>query len=141
MLRKTNHDGRINIRPKGFFMYKNYKDLQVWQKSMSLVEEVYILTKLLPKEEQFGLISQLRRAAISIPSNIAEGYTRYSTKEYIKFLTIARGSTSEVETQLLICNRLHFLDLEQLDKALSLSGEISKILTSMITKLSEKTNG
>lgn len=101
---------------------------------MDLVEEVYSLTKLLPKQETFALVSQLHRAAISVPSNIAEGNSRNTTKEYINFLGIARGSNSEVLTQLLICNRLNYLT----EKAIALCDEISKMLNAIITKLSNK---
>ena len=82
---------------------KNYRDLVVWQKGMDLVEEIYKITGFLPNEEKFGLTLQLKRAAVSIPSNIAEGFERNKTKDYIKFLSIAKASRAEVETQLLIC--------------------------------------
>lgn len=117
---------------------KHYKDLQVWQKSMDLVESIYILSGTLPKEEQFGLSSQLRRAATSIPSNIAEGYTRASTKDYIRFLSIARGSAAEIETQLEICKRLAYFTEQQIQISLNLVNEISKMLTAMILKLGDK---
>jgi len=83
----------------------NYQDLIVWQKAMELAEIVYVLARKLPKEELFALSDQMRRAAISIPSNIAEGHARNSTKEFIQFLSIAKGSTAEIETQLLLCVR------------------------------------
>ena len=118
---------------------KHYKDLQVWQKSMDLVESIYILSGTLPKEEQFGLSSQLRRAATSIPSNIAEGYTRASTKDYIRFLSIARGSAAEIETLLEICKRLAYFTEQQIQISLNLVNEISKMLTAMILKLGDKT--
>ena len=117
--------------------YIVFKELQVWQKAMELVEEVYSLVRFLPKEEDFGLKSQLRRAVISVPSNIAEGNSRHTTKEYVNFLSIARGSNSEVLTQLLICNRLGYLTEEQTCKAINLVEEISKMLNAMITKLSK----
>ena len=79
---------------------RSYRDLVVWQKSMDLVEEIYRLTKLLPEEEIFGIANQLTRAAISIPSNIAEGNKRNSQKDYARFLSIARGSEAKIETQL-----------------------------------------
>lgn len=82
---------------------KNYRDLVVWQKGMDLVEEIYKITGFLPNEEKFGLTLQLKRAAVSIPSNIAEGFERNTIKDYIKFLSIAKASRAEVETQLLIC--------------------------------------
>ena len=115
---------------------RNYRDLVVWQKSMDLVEEVYRLTKLLPKEEIFGVTNQLRRAAFSIPSNIAEGNARYSSKEYARFLSIARGSKAETETQLEICVHIRYFKEEQILIALTLCDEIGKMLHSMILKLS-----
>lgn len=115
-----------------------YSDLQVWQKSMDLVEKTYLLTKELPEEERFGLSSQMQRAAVSIPSNIAEGYSRASTKDYIKFLYIAKGSNSELFTQFLICERIGLLDENRLREAKSLSKEIEKMLSSIILKLGEK---
>ena len=108
---------------------KNYRDLLVWQKSMDLVVEIYRLTRLLPKEEIYALSTQMRRAAVSIPSNIAEGQQRRSTKEFIQFLSIAKGSNAEVQTQLSICIRLDFFTQEQTRYAFALSEEISKILT------------
>lgn len=113
---------------------RNYRDLEVWQKSMNLVEEVNKLTALLPKEELFGLTNQLRRAAVSIPSNIAEGNTRASLKEYGRFLSIARGSKSEIETQLEICLRLGYLNGDQISKAVSMCDSIGAMLFSMIQK-------
>ena len=79
-------------------MIQNYKELIVWQKAMDLTTEVYRLTKKSPKDELYGLTNQLRRATVSIPANIAEGNVRFSTKEYLRFLSIARGSKAEVET-------------------------------------------
>ena len=114
---------------------KNYKELLVWQKAMDAAEEVYRLVKLLPREEQFELSSQLRRAAVSIPSNIAEGQARNSTKEFVNFLSIARGSTAELETQLMLCVRLNYLQQTQIDPVFNLCDEISRMLTSLITKL------
>ncbi|GJQ23431.1 hypothetical protein BIY37_05610 [Candidatus Brocadia sapporoensis] len=85
---------------------RNYRDLVVWQKSMVLVTNVYSTTRLLPKAEFYGLVSQIRRSAISIPDNIAEGYGRYSTNDYTRFLQIAFGSLYELQTQLEICLNL-----------------------------------
>ena len=115
-------------------MKKGYKELIVWQKSMDLVVEVYCLIKLLPKEEQFALASQMRRAAVSIPSNIAEGNSRNTTKEYIHFLNIALGSKAEIETQIEICKRLGYLSATE--KADSLCAEVRKMLNVIIQKLS-----
>ena len=103
---------------------EDYKDLIVWQRSMELAEEVYRLVKKLPKEELFALSDQIRRAVISIPSNIAEGYERNSTKEYIHFLSIAKGSKAELETQLLLCTKIHYLNNSDIEKSISLIQEI-----------------
>ncbi len=92
----------------------NHKDLEVWKRSIDLVLEIYNLTKELPKEEKYGLISQIKRSSVSIPSNIAEGAARSSTKEFIRFLDIANGSLSELETQLIIVNKLGFFQTEEL---------------------------
>ncbi|MBR1647009.1 MAG: four helix bundle protein [Selenomonadaceae bacterium] len=116
----------------------HYKDLKSWQKAMDLTAEVYRLTKKLPKDELYGLTNQLRRAAVSIPSNIAEGNARFSTKEYLRFLSIARGSVAEVETQLLICVRLEYLTQKDVEAALSLQNEVERMLNSTITKLRDK---
>lgn len=87
---------------------KTHKDLDVWNKAMDFAEQLYVLTKTFPKEEQFGLTSQIRRSAVSIPSNIAEGAARNSDKEFLQFLYISLGSLAEVETQLLLAKRLKF---------------------------------
>ena len=87
----------------------NFKELMVWQKSMDLVCEVYSYTKVFPKEEIYGLTSQIRRASVSIPSNIAEGASRAGSKEFLQFLHIARGSASELETQLLLAEKIGYL--------------------------------
>ena len=116
---------------------KNFKELIVWQKSMKLAAEVYRLTKKLPKDELFGLTNQLRRAAVSIPSNIAEGNGRDSTKEYLRFLYIARGSRAEVETQLLLCVKLGYLQESEIELALGLCTEVSKMLNTVISKFKE----
>ena len=112
-----------------------YKDMIVWKKAMDLVEEVYQLVKLLPKEETYALSDQMRRAAISIPSNIAEGKTRNSVKEYMQFLSIARGSVSELNTQLLVCNRIHYLSEEQTAKAVGLCEEVGSMVYGVMRKL------
>ena len=118
---------------------QNYTDLNVWQKSMDLVEEVYTLVKRLPKEEMYALSSQLRRAAVSIPSNIAEGNGRSSRKEYLRFLLISRGSTFEVETQLLICVKVEYLVEEEIERAMTLCSEVKKMLNGLIRNLSNLT--
>ena len=114
----------------------DYRDLIVWQKAMKLVEEVYLLTRLLPDDELYVLSNQLRRAVISIPSNIAEGFGRNSTKDNIRFLRIAHGSKCETETQLFICVRLGYFSQSQITAALSLCEETGKMLNSLISKLS-----
>ena len=111
---------------------EDYRDLVVWQRSMELVKQVYIATRLLPKEELFVLTSQLRRAVNSIPSNIAEGYGRHSRNDYLRFLNIARGSKNEVETQLQICLMLDYLKLEDIAEAQAVCTEVGKMLNSLI---------
>lgn len=105
----------------------NYKDLKVWEKGMTLVELVYFLTKQLPDDEKFGLISQIKRCSISIPSNIAEGAGRNSNKEFIRFLSIANGSTTELETQLLLIKRLHLVPKAKVENILILCQEIKNM--------------
>ncbi|MBI2285410.1 four helix bundle protein [Candidatus Saccharibacteria bacterium] len=105
---------------------RSFRDLTVWQKSFDLVEKVYLLTSKLPQEEKFGIISQIQRTAVSIPSNIAEGYARNNRKEYLQFVGIARGSGAELETQLLLIQKIYKLDLAE---ELSLLTEIRKMLT------------
>lgn len=112
-----------------------YKDLIVWQKSMELVKEVYFLVKKLPKEETYSLSDQMRRAVVSIPSNIAEGNGRKSQTEYARFLDIARGSQFEIETQLHICIMLNFLTEKDTKQAFALIEEIGKMLNALIIKL------
>lgn len=111
----------------------DYKKLKVWQKAMDLTEEVYRLARLLPREETYALSDQLRRAVVSVPSNIAEGHGRGSDKEFVKFLTIARGSLFEVETQLHICNRLSLIPTEMTQLAHSMIAEIGKMLNALIS--------
>ena len=101
---------------------------------MDLVDEIYKLVRLLPKEEIFALSDQMRRAVVSIPSNIAEGYERKSKKEYSQFLSMARSSRAELETQMIICIRQGFFSREQTDKAFALCDEIGKMLNALILK-------
>ena len=116
-------------------MVKSYRELLVWQKAMELVAEVYRVVKLLPREELYALSDQMKRAAVSIPSNIAEGQARNSTREFINFLSIARGSNAELQTQCLICKMLSYIPEAELKNALSLSDEVGKMLNVLITKL------
>jgi four helix bundle protein len=114
---------------------KTHKDLDVWKESMTLAEEVYKLTEGFPKEEIFGLTSQMRRAATSIPSNIAEGAARNSDKEFIQFLHVSLGSLAELETQLLLSRKLGFLKNEQLDGRVE---RIRKMLLGLVKYLKGK---
>jgi len=114
---------------------QTYRELIVWQKAMSLVLKLYIETKSWPKEEVYGLTSQIRRSAVSVPSNIAEGYGRNSTGDYIRFLQIASGSLYEFQTQLEISVQLNYLSEEKYVEINSLSIEIEKMLSSLISKV------
>ena len=115
-----------------------YRDLLVWQKGMELVANIYQLTNFLPKEEIYSLSNQMRRAAVSIPSNIAEGQQRRSSKEFANFLSFSRGSVAELETQLLICVKLGFLSEKQVAQPLSTCEELGKMLNSLIDKVESK---
>ena len=119
-------------------MIRDFKDLIVWKKSMELVEEVYCLVKKLPKEELFALSDQIRRSAISIPSNIAEGQGRNSVKEFIHFLAIAKGSKAELETQLLLCVKINYLNNSDIENAINLIQEIGKMLNALQNSLKTK---
>ncbi|MBQ7504230.1 MAG: four helix bundle protein [Ruminococcus sp.] len=114
---------------------KSYKDLIVWQKSIDLVILIYELTKLLPEDEKFGLSSQMRRAAISIPSNIAEGQQRKSSKDFMHFLSIARGSKGELQTQLYISYKLKLLSKQQVEPSMALLSEIGKMISKLMDSL------
>ena len=107
---------------------KDFRDLLVWQKSMLLVKEIYVFTTDFPKHEVYGLTGQIRRSAISIPSNIAEGYGRESPKEFARFLRIARGSLSELQTQLYLSDNLDYVQADQFNKLLEASDEIGRML-------------
>lgn len=115
----------------------SYKQLIVWQKSIELVKSIYKLTSLFPKDELYGITSQIRRASISIPSNIAEGYGRRSHKEYLQFYSIAYGSSLELETQLIISKKLSFASDDDYKIAESLLNEIIKMLYVMVYKRKE----
>ena len=113
----------------------NHRELIVWQKAMNLVELVYQATKQFPKEELYGLTSQLRRSAVSIPSNIAEGQARKSTAEFLRFLSIANGSRAEMETQILLAQRLNYVTKDTAQEILIFSEEISKMLYGLMRSL------
>ena len=115
---------------------KSHKDLEVYKESMNLVEDIYRITKDFPAEEKFGLISQMRRASISIVSNIAEGAARKNTKEYIQFLYISLGSLSEIETQLEVSKRLEYYESnDEMNKRINY---INSMLSGLITSLKRK---
>ncbi|HEY9167444.1 MAG TPA: four helix bundle protein [Candidatus Kryptonia bacterium] len=114
---------------------KTYRDLIVWQKSISFVTDIYKMTKCFPKDEQFGLISQMRRCSVSVPSNIAEGYGRRSTGDYVRFLRIAMGSTFEIQTQLQIASNLNYLGQCEFDVIHEKSRELERMLSALLSKL------
>ena len=111
---------------------KNHKDLEVWKKSVAFVTEIYRISKSFPKEEIYGLTSQLRRAAVSIPSNIAEGAARQSNKDFERFLFISLGSISEVETQLIISKNLEYLNENEFETLQNKLIEMRKMLLGLI---------
>lgn len=115
--------------------FHQYEKLLVWQKSMDLVEKIYTLTGAFPKQEQFGLVSQMRRCVVSLPSNIAEGSRRGSDKDFSRFLLIAFGSGAELETQLKITRRLHFASDENIEETDMLLEEIMKMLNALQAKV------
>jgi four helix bundle protein len=116
-------------------MGDSFRDLLVWQRAVQMSVAIYRLTANFPKEEVFGLTSQLRRSGVSVASNIAEGYGRSSTGEYKQFLGMARGSILEVQTQLVIARELDFGEVEALQRAVGLSEEVGKMLAAILKKL------
>ncbi|MFZ5453328.1 MAG: four helix bundle protein [Thermodesulfobacteriota bacterium] len=117
---------------------RSYQDLMAWQKAMDLVTEVYKITHEFPREEIFGLTSQLRRAAVSVPSNITEGQGRSSRKEFLYFLGNAKGSLSEVETKVLIARNLGYIDKEGINDLLNHAAEVGRILNGLMASLRNK---
>ena len=115
---------------------QGYRDLVVWQKGIALAREIYFLTKNLPADEKFGLVSQMRRAAVSVPSNIAEGQARHTTGEFIQFISHAEGSVAELDTQLTLCQDLQLLDSQQTANAANLLDELRRMLNGLRRKLS-----
>lgn len=111
---------------------RNYRDLLAWQKAMDLVESVYHVTQAFPREEVYGLTSQLRRAAISIASNIAEGQGRRSSRDFLRFLSIAYGSLREVETQILIAERLRYINASQRTTVIDQSSEVGRLVNGLM---------
>ena len=116
----------------------DHKDLIVWQKAILLTQVIYSLTKQFPRYEVFGLTNQIRRAVISVPSNIAEGFNRGSDKEFIYFLKVAKGSAAEVETQLIISKKLNYINDDDVKPALDLYNEIVRMLGTLIIKIEKK---
>jgi four helix bundle protein len=110
---------------------QNYRDLELWQRAMSLAEDCYRVTKEFPKEEMFGLTSQIRRAAVSIPANIAEGQGRQHTKEFVNHLSIARGSLKELETHVILSHGVGFLNGPDLECLLGLTEEVSRMMSGL----------
>ena len=115
---------------------QNYKDLAVWQKGIALAKAIYELTSKFPGQEKFGLVSQMRRAAVSIPSNLAEGQARHTTGEFIQFISHAEGSTAELEKQLILSVELGFIAKEQTFDEFVLFDEIRRMLNGLRRKLS-----
>src|SRR5271157_2966976 len=122
-------------------MVTNYKELEVWKRSVALTTELYTLTSRFPDAERYGLTSQIRRAITSIPANIAEGWGRGSTGEYVQFLTVARGSLMEVETHLIVSCNLHFLKSDDLAAVSKPMKDIEKMLNRLITVLRSRKKG
>ena len=116
-------------------MAKNYRELIAWQKAIDLVEMVYAVGRSFPHEEIYGLTSQIRRAAVSIPSNIAEGEGRNSGKEFARFLSIAHGSLREMETQLIIAERLHYIAAGKLQPIIEQCNEVGRLINGLIRHL------
>jgi len=115
---------------------QGYRDLVVWQKGIALAREIYLLTKNLPADEKFGLVSQMRRAAVSVPSNIAEGQARNTTGEFIQFISHAEGSVAELDTQLTLCQDLKLLSSSDCSNAATLLDELRRMLNGLRRKLS-----
>ena len=120
---------------------KSYQQLDVWQKGVSLSIEVYKFTEQFPRSEKFGLTAQIRRATVSVPANIAEGWGRGSTREYVQFLLVARGSIFELETHLIIGQKLGFLEESQLGHLLQVTQAIGRMLNGLILALRARYRG
>lgn len=128
--KKQNEESRI----------KNFRDLKIWQRAIKLVEKIYGITKKFPNTETFGLILQMKRASVSIPSNIAEGFARSSNKEYQRFLFISRGSCAELVTQLIISSNLGYICKNDANMLIDETEQISKMTMSLINKVHENIN-
>lgn len=119
---------------------QNYRGLEVWQCSMDLLDEIYVITKSLPSDERYVLVSQMRRAALSIPSNIAEGYARKHRGEYVHHVSYAFGSLCELETQLIVCGRQKYITKDQALKAWDYLQRTGKMLNKLLASLSKNSD-
>lgn len=117
---------------------KHYQKLVVWQKAMDIAKDCYVITHSFPKEEVFGMTSQIRRSAASVAANIAEGQGRSSTRDFLRFLSMAKGSLSELKTFLLLCQRVGLLNAEQLSNLMSTANEIGRMLSGLRKALTER---
>jgi len=142
LIKPQSHSPKEDSRGPGFKdsseVLKNYKELKVWEKSYQLCLDIYKITKEFPQSERYGITAQMRRAALSIPSNIAEGYGRKTTQDYIRFLYMDYGSTCELETQLLLSGDLGYFNRENLKGYQSKIGEIERMLKALIKSLESK---
>ena len=116
-------------------LVKTFEDLIIWQKSIVLTKQIYTITRKFPKEEIYGLSNQLRRASVSVASNIAEGYGRITRNDYKRFLSFSFGSTFEIQTQLIICIEIGIINNEDFNESMMLSKEISAMLYAIMRKL------
>ena len=116
---------------------KHYKDLQIWQKGVDIADNIYSATENFPKSEMYGLSSQMRRAGISISSNIAEGFARNSKKEYKQYLSVALGSCAELETQLIIANRRNYIEKDKLEEIIENINHESRMIMSLINRIKD----
>lgn len=114
---------------------KSFKQLKIWQKGIEIVKDIYELTRSFPKDEQYGLTSQMKRSAISIPTNIAEGFKRYHAKEYRQFLHVALGSAAELETELIIARELGFVPEDRLKSLFEKLDHLARMISSLLKKL------
>ena len=132
-------NGEQKIKLRVFFLsaINDFKDLKVWQKGMDIAEKCYFLTKLFPRDELYGMVQQIRRAAASIPANISEGYGRRTTPEYIRFLNIAQGSINELETHLILSQRIGLSKPQETEVIISLLREESRMIIALIKKLEQ----
>jgi four helix bundle protein len=119
-------------------MIRSYRDLEVWQKAMDLVVGSYRLTSLLPKNETYGLSSQIQRSAASVPANIAEGHGREHLGDYLHHLSVANGSLMELETHIIVAGRLNYVPQENVDRMLRMTGEVGRMLAGLIRSLKKK---